>query len=258
MRKTIIALFALAAVQFSARAVIITIDNTYSQDFNSLAPSGTSSTMPEGWSFSESGANANASYTAGTGISNAGDTYSFGALGSSERALGGLQSGSLIPIIGVMFQNGSLTAINTLEISYIGEQWRLGAIGRQDRLDLQYSLDATSLTTGTWLDLDALDFLAPNTGGTLGALDGNALANRTAITSTISGLSIGSDAGFWLRWTDLNATGADDGLAIDDFSITARGSTTQSSVPDGGSTAILLAIPLFGLWTLRRLNMLPA
>lgn len=209
--------------------------------------------MPEGWLISESGGNANATYTAGTGSSNAGDTYSFGAASSSERALGGLQSNSLIPMMGVMFQNGSMTAINALEISYTGEQWRLGNSGREDRLDFQYSLDATSLTTGIWVDFAALDFLAPITAGTVGALDGNAAANRTAISATISGLSIAHDAGFWVRWTDFNATGADDGLAIDDFSITARGSTTQS-VPDGGSTALLLSVPLLGLWTLRRLS----
>lgn len=254
MRKTIITLLALASIQFYASAVSLTVNNTYTQDFNSLASSGTSSTMPEGWLFSETGTSANTLYTAGTGSGNTGDTYSFGASGSSERALGGLLSGSLVPNFGVRFQNGSLSAITSLEINYTGEQWRLGNAGRQDRLDFQYSLDATSLTTGIWTDFDALDFLAPITTGNTGALDGNAAANRSAISSTISDLSIAPGAVFWLRWTDFNASGADDGLAIDDFSITARGATAQPSVPDGGSSAILLALPLLGLWTLRRLS----
>ena len=52
--------------------------------------------VPLGWAFSELGTNANTTYTAGTGSNNAGDTYSFGSTGSSERAFGSLLSGSLI------------------------------------------------------------------------------------------------------------------------------------------------------------------
>lgn len=84
-------------------------------------------------------------------------------------------------------------------------------------------MDATSLSTGTWTDRDPLDFTAPITGPTIGALDGNAAANRTALTSSIGGLSILNGATFWIRWTDFNASGADDGLGVDDFSLTANG-----------------------------------
>ena len=107
------------------------------EDFNSLASSGTSSATPTGWGFSESGTNANTTYTAGTGSSNTGDTYSFGT--NSDRALGGLQSGSLVPTIGAAFVNNTGTTITSLTITYTGEQWRLGATGRTDRLDFQYS-----------------------------------------------------------------------------------------------------------------------
>src|ERR1044072_4002963 len=49
------------------------------QNFDSLVSSGTgtlAANTPAGWGFSESGTNANTSYTAGTGSSNTGDTYS--------------------------------------------------------------------------------------------------------------------------------------------------------------------------------------
>ena len=54
------------------------------------------------------------------------------------------------------------------------EQWRAGVLNRgaADRLDFQLSTDATSLTTGTWTDYDALDFNSPNMNTTLGAKDG--------------------------------------------------------------------------------------
>ena len=84
-------------------------------------------------------------------------------------------------------------------------------------MDFEYSVDATDLTTGTWIDVDALDFITPDT-GTVGAKNGNAAGERTAIGSTITGLSIASGACVWIRWFDFDATGADDGLAVDDFS----------------------------------------
>ena len=40
--------------------------------------------------------------------------------------------------------------------------------------------------------------------------------------ATISGLSIPNGATFFIRWTDFDASGADDGLAVDDF-VTVRG-----------------------------------
>src|SRR5258705_1524970 len=194
---------------------------TYNQDFNTLALSGTSSTVPTGWLFSESGTNANTIYTAGTGSSNAGDTYSFGAASNTERAFGGLQSGSLNPTIGAGFTNNTGGTVTSLAINYTGEQWRLGALARPDRLDFQYSIDATSLTTGAWTDVNTLDFTGPVIAGTVGALDGNAAANRTALSFTITGLSIPNGATFYIRWLSFDATGADDGLGVDDFSITA-------------------------------------
>ncbi len=204
----------------------------YTQDFDTLAKSGTSNVVPAGWDFAESGSNANTTYSAGTGSSNTGDTYSFGSLDSSERAFGGLQSGSLIPTIGASFTNATGETITALRIEYTGEQWRLGATGRADRLDFQLSTDATSLTTGTWTDYDALDFSSPTTSGTVGALDGNASANRTAIGYTISGLNIPNGATFWIRWLDFNVSGSDDGLAIDDFALTPNPAGVYLSIND--------------------------
>lgn len=193
---------------------------TYAQDFDTLANSGTSSTTPDGWTLSESGSNANGIYTAGTGSGTTGDTYSFGATSSTERAFGGLLSGSLIPTIGVEFQNITGDAIISLAVSYNCEQWRLGATGRTDRLDFQYSTDATSLTTGTWTDVDSLDCSSTVTTGTPGALNGNDVANRNAVSGSVPGLSIADGTVFWIRWLDFNASGSDDGLAVDDFSLT--------------------------------------
>lgn len=219
-----LALLGLLAV-WPARAAgtisLTTLGVAYTQNFDTLAPSGTSSTVPNGWDFLESDTSANTLYTGGNGSSNTGDTYSLGFSGSTpERAFGGLQSGSLNTTVGANFANNTGSTLGELTISYTGEQWRLGATGRADRLDFQYSLNATSLGTGTWTDYNALDFVAPNSTGTVGALDGNLAANRVALTATLTGLNIPNGATFWIRWSDFNASSNDDALGVDDFSLT--------------------------------------
>jgi uncharacterized protein len=207
---------------FLCKSQVSILNSTpYTQDFNTLANTGTTnSNLPMGWFFSESSTGANTTYAAGTGSDNAGNTYSFGSALNTDRAFGGLQSGSLVPTIGAAFTNNTGSTITSLAISYLGEQWRLGAAGRVDRLDFQFSLNATSLTTGTWTDLDLLDFMTPTTTGTVGPLDGNLSANRTSISNSISSLSLSSGSTIWIRWNDFNASGADDGLGIDEFSLT--------------------------------------
>jgi len=216
------ALVALAGAAHAGTSPCVTLTalgTPIGESFDTLANTGTSSTTPAGWTFAESGTNANGIYTAGTGSATAGDTYSFGSSGSGERAFGGLLSGSLNPTIGACIFNNTGSTVGSLAIAYTGEQWRLGALGRADRIDFQYSTDATTLTTGAWTDVNALDFTAPVQGPTVGALDGNAAANRTAISGSITGLSLAAGATMWIRWTDFNATSSDDGLAVDDFSV---------------------------------------
>ena len=193
-------------------------NNTYTQDFNTLASTGsTSSTLPANWSFSEIGSSANATYTVGTGSLNTGDTYSFGLASNSERALGGLASGSLTTSFGLRLINNTGAVITELVIAYKGETWRIVA-NAIDRLDFQYSLDATSLSNGTWVDFDALDY--SNTAQVAASGTQIQFAN---VSNTITGIGIANGAEFWIKWVDVNISGADNGLAIDDFSIYVNG-----------------------------------
>ena len=232
---------------------LTTIGSAYTENFNSLANSGTTNVVvPSGWAFIESGSNANTEYRAGTGSDTTGDTYSFGATGSSERAFGTLQSGTLLPTIGAQFTNNTAAAITSLGISYSGEQWRAGVANRNaaDRLDFQLSVNATSLTTGTWVDYNSLDFSSPNINTALGALDGNAALNRTALSFLVSGLNVANGSSFWIRWASSDISGSDDGLAIDDFSLTPNG-VPIPAVPEPGTLA-LLGLGLAGLGLSRR------
>jgi trimeric autotransporter adhesin len=212
----------------------ISFTGSYSEDFNTLEATTTSAITPTGWLFNETGTNANTTYAAsdGSGSTFSGNTYSFGSTGSSERAFGETRSGSLVPTIGAFFINNTGATVTSLTITYTGEQWRLGTTGRNDRMDFQYSTNATNLTTGTWTDADGLDFIAPNGSGTVGALDGNATNNRKTITYVINGLLIPNGAEFAIRWTDFDVTGAEDGLAVDDFSM-SLGCTPPTNQPTG-------------------------
>src|SRR5437763_234979 len=113
-----------------------------SENFDTLsnvAGSLANTDLPPGWYITETGGGArdNDQYAVDTGGSSTGDTYSYGAAGSTERALGGLQSGSLVPIIGAKLTNNTGGAINSLDVSYTGEEWRLGTTTRTDQISFQ-------------------------------------------------------------------------------------------------------------------------
>ena len=149
----------------SGSGTISLTNGTYGQNFDTLANSGSSSVLPTGWYIQETGtaAAADGKYSAGTGTGTAGDVYSFGATGSSDRALGTLLSGTNTPMIGASFSNDTGGTISSLQIAYTGEEWRSGTAGRTDKIGFQISFDATSLTTGSWSPVTQLDFTSPDT-----------------------------------------------------------------------------------------------
>jgi len=196
----------------------ITLNNMgvfVSEDFNTLANSGTSSTLPLGWRISESGTNANTDYTAGTGSSSTGDSYSFGLPNSNLRTLGGVLSSSLTPSYGAKFLNNTNAAITSLTVTYIGETWRVGNANRSDKIDFQYSTNANDLASGTWVDIDSLDYQNTPQGNT----SSGTVIHSSAKNYTIFGLNIPANSYFFIRWLDTDATGSDDGIGINDFSI---------------------------------------
>lgn len=206
--------------QTGSGSVSLTSFSQLIQDFNTLVSSGTggAANLPIGWYFSEAGTNRNSTYTASAG-SATGDTYSFGATSSTDRALGTLQSGSLIPTIGVQFTNNTGAIITSVDVEYYGELWRRGAVSRTDSLQFHYSLDGTDLANGTYTSFASLDYTSA-AGAAVANNLGDTSANRTFVSSTISGLSIPNGSSFWFRWTDIDVSGADDGMGIDDFKIT--------------------------------------
>ena len=228
-----------------AQSVSITGGVPAVEDFSIMAgtQNTTGTALPTGWSFVESGSGANTSYLIDDGTSGSGNTFSYGAAGSADRAIGALGSGSVVTTIGARLQNDTGGSQSELLITYTGEQWRSGTPGAADSLNFQYCVATCALSDASnaanWTDFNALDLTAQIASGTEGAkLDGNLPANRVAKSATITGLSLGAGAQMWIRWFDFNDASVDDALAIDDFSVgLAVDNPPQltSSVPANGA-----------------------
>lgn len=236
--------FTASACDQPVDAIIVDCNNlTYSEDFNSLTPT-TNQCTPDasatwtdgvtlaGWSAAETSGNT-FRYYGGDGSCGTGSLYSFGADGATERALGAQESGSNETVFGVQFTNSTGADISTIDVSYIGEQWRKGN-NTGDALIFEYSTDATSVDDGaaTWTPEANLRFDTPNSGASSGALDGNATANKTAVSGTITlGTPLADGQSIFFRWNFDNPSGSDDGLGVDDLNVTFN-------VPSGGDPGV--------------------
>jgi uncharacterized repeat protein (TIGR01451 family) len=213
----------------------------YSQNFNSLPTSGSSAWIDNvtisGWYTARTGTGT--TIVANNGSNNAGNLYSYGIDTQVDRALGSVGSANATAgnfWWGVRLVNNTGNTINALDINYVGEQWRYSGTASPQTVDFQYQIGATGLTIGNWIDFDALDFISPITSGTAGLLNGNLAANRTFLSSTLSGISVAPGQEIWFRWSDLDHPGNDHGLAIDDFSVSV-------STPQPDLTISLSASP---------------
>ena len=215
---------------------------TYSENFDSMG-TGTEASPPSGWFAGSTKRGGNADATNGAlfvvatldfdaGGSTTGTNYSYGAVGDTDRALGSLTSANAAGsnrVTEVRFINNTGLSITGLSIHYDGEEWRDGGTNWANQLTMHFSLDGTTFAAMG----DQFTFTAP-VNGTSGAKDGNLAANRVANIGGAFATSIDNGASFYLRWVDLDDPGSDDGLAIDNFTL------TYSAIPEP-STYTLLA-----------------
>jgi hypothetical protein len=128
--------------------------------------------------------------------------------------------------------NNTGVTLSTFTLSYTGEQWRGTTSTVQNVLSFAYSTgatqvyDASSTTVDSiWTNVSTLDFAAPVYGGAVtadGALNGNDAANQASINGTVSiagGWAPGTS--LWIRWRDVDNSGSDQGLALDNLSFSA-------------------------------------
>ena len=243
---------ALAAAAGQALATIsyTGIGSFLNEDFDTLATSGTGNAWANdstitGWSLFNQTPAAITTYNAGTGSSNAGSFYSFGVAGENpetDRALGGVgsggtyfggpSSGSVAGWIAVGITNNTGSTLDWWGIEYVGEQWRNGNASAQTMV-FEYGYGATFDAVASWTAPGAAwDFTSPVFGGTAGALDGNDPANRVSgIGDVLFGQTWTPGQTLWMRWIELNDTGSDHGLAIDEWAF--------RSAPAPGALALL-------------------
>jgi hypothetical protein len=186
-------------------------------------------------------------FTADNGGSNAGRFNNYGTTAAADRALGSLSSGTPGTLwYGVRYVNNTGVTITSLNVSYTGEQWRNGGNTISQTLAFHYrqAANVTDLSSGTYTAVAALNFITPTNTATATALDGNNPTNRITLSTTIT-VTIPAGEEIMLRWTDLNDTGNDHGVSVDDLSVTATGggaspditlSSPSPAVPVGNIT----------------------
>jgi hypothetical protein len=227
-------------VPSSSAQILVSSGSPYTQNFDSLANSGappadtnwTDNLTIPGWYASKSVAPPTiTNYRVGSGALNTGGIYSFGVAGVgpiTDRALGSIGSGTPGSLAyGVRFQNDTTLAITNITISYTGEQWRNGGNTATQTLAFSYFISSDPITSSdaagganAWVAFPGLNSNTPTVGATAAALDGNAPENRTVFSGVLLPNAIvfpGQEIFF--RWLDINDTGNDHALAIDDLSI---------------------------------------
>ncbi len=228
----------------SVTAQVSFTGSPYVQNFNTLsgttnnqtAVTWTDNATLVGWYASKSGYHVTDGTMGGTASSfdstsntNNIGLISFGAAGSTDRALGSRATGtaslgtSNAPVqYGVRLVNNTSQTITSFSVMFTGEQWFASTQSAAHTLQVDYSVGATSLTTGTYTS-NFVTFTAPiSTGTTARALDGNASANRVGVARKVTGISWAPGQDLWIRITDTNETGNEQGMAIDDFVFTSE------------------------------------
>ncbi len=217
-----------------AQVNIDAFSTAYTQDFNTLT-SGTwaDNTTLSGWYARTDNTASITTYGANTGSTTTGAFYAFGVAGTNaltDRALGFGHSNAFTggsgtgkAYMGWRLKNNTGSNIEALTIVWTGEQWRKENNASAHSLSLYYQTDVSvsALTSGTWTSASSVFTTPIYAATTAAALDGNASANRVAsITATIV-VSIPAGNEIMLRWEDLNDSGNDHLMGIDDISVTA-------------------------------------
>ncbi len=206
----------------------------YLQNFNSLLSTGSSNSWIENSTISNwysQRTTTSSSYSASNGSNSSGGLFSYGSTGSTERAIGSTGStnssygGSFAH--GVLLKNNGSAVITNLNLTYTLEEWRNGGSNAAQAITVWYKVTTTkdtllnpgSINTG-WTAVTALTSSSPvsSTSASPIQLDGNSVANKLTINGIVP-VNIPAGSFIMIRWSDIDHPNSDDGLAIDDVSI---------------------------------------
>lgn len=280
MKKILLAITACSLSVLTGNSqVLLSGGLTYSQNFDSLsnAPAASNQTWTDnatpgltGWYASRAftagttsvyGPYAYGSYRVDSGTANNGLLFSYGVAGVNpitDRALGTLNSGTpKTNVFGVRIQNDTASAVDTVTVSYTGEQWRNGGNTAVHTLSFGYKVSAVPFASpidtvingvNGWNSFASLNFLSLNNTITAAALDGNAAPNRTVFTGVVlTGVTLNPGEEIFLRWYDFDDSGSDHAFGVDDFAVSFNAVT----VPEP-TIAALGGLAALGLIIARR------
>jgi hypothetical protein len=234
MKTLLFGLIFLNGIHFFAQVSIIS--SNYSQNFGTTTKASwtDNSTFP-GWYLSAGGT----FYYGGTqnittsAPTNTGGFYTYQCnsdgnikLGSRPSNTSGGSSGTGQSHIGLRIQNNTGQTIESITVLYTGLQLSLAenGTGNTNSFIFSYHVSSsaiTSLTSGTWTNVAALNYNAPNNSATQGSnqVSGYACTVSSNISSCINTPAIANGSEIMLRWSDVNNTYNDHHLAIDDVQV---------------------------------------
>jgi len=184
----------------------------------------------------------NMAFIVDDGTSNTGGLRSAGVIGNSDRALGGLSSGTNQGGWGVAITNNSGFAISSFTLAFDQEQYRTAngstAVVNTSAFAYGYTgiaglTDTNYLTNAGMIPASAGDLVS--NAPTASAVVALVVTPRSV---TITGLNVAVGDKIYVRWQDADNFGSDATLTIDNVNFTAT--------PTPGSLALLGLSAAFG------------
>lgn len=212
----------LTSLSFGQPISLIGVNVPHSENFDGMGS--TETAFIPGWTAIRTAGSGTIGATLTMSASNGttGNVYNVGLVDSEDRAFGTLADATTVPALGAVFQNNTGSLVSKISIQTRMEQWReSGNAGINESVAFYYSLDATSLSTGTWTPVTALNLNEKLTAATnSAAVNGNLAVNYTLLSNIITGLNWANGANLWIKWVDTNDSGTNGMYAIDNFIIT--------------------------------------
>jgi hypothetical protein len=198
---------------------LIGVNVPYSENFDGMGA--TLTTFIPGWTAINTANGANLFMAVTDGTASTGNVYNVGLVNGEDRALGLIADATTTPTLGAVFQNNTGNFVSKISIQTRMEQWKeSGNASINESILFYYSLNATSLNTGSWTAVTALDLKEKLTGATSNnAVNGNLAANYSNLANIISGINWENGTNLWIKWVDTNDTGANGMFAIENFVI---------------------------------------
>ena len=239
------------SAQAAAGPVSLTdASSTYTQDFDTLVRTGsglyTQGSTLQGWYLPAS------TYSASNGSASATGTYSFGATGATDRALGSISANATSGGTGLVrflfaITNDSGSDLSAFSLTYESEVWRNEGSATADTMYVRYLIGGSAkpgLSDVFTLTSAAFTATAPVVVGGAAATNGNSSAWRqAALGGTVTLANPWANGRtLWLEWNDdagIGATPKNKGMAIDNVSLSFTAATAP--VPEPTTNALLLA-----------------